>query len=84
MIGKMKSPNKICPCLDKNHVGETMAGVRLNYEADVMSVKRRIIDLCLECPFWDEETLVGECIFDKKGADCSYNSNRQNKNLVAD
>ena len=84
MIGKMKSPNKICPCLNKNHVGETVTGVRFGEDSVITSVNKRVVDLCVHCPFWDEETLVGECIFDKKGADCSYNSNRQNKNLVAD
>ena len=60
------SPNKICPCLDKNHVGETMTGVRFNYESELTSVNKRIVNLCVKCPFWDEETLVGKCIFDKK------------------
>ena len=69
------SPNKICPHIGGD--GYSKAGARLNYEADVTSVDRKEVDLCLYCPF-------GECVFDEKGADCFHNSNRQNKNLVAD
>ena len=78
----MKSQNKKCPHIGGD--GYSKAGARLNYEADVTSVDRKEVDLCLYCPFWDEKTLVGECVFDEKGADCFHNSDRQNKNLVAD
>ena len=63
---------KQCPYLESAHVGNG-TGIRMDWDGELTFVDRRIVDLCLYCPFWDEKTLTGECVCDGERHKNLYN-----------
>lgn len=49
--------NKKCPYL--GDIGWNVSGIRMGWEAELTSVDKRVVDICLNCP-------LAVCIFDKK------------------